>query len=52
MTGPDLHFRKDVLAAVWTTEEGRRVRQLLGGEGARTKAGGVGMQRRDWLQVC
>lgn len=50
MTG--LHFRKEVSAAAWTTEADRPVGWLLGGDGARAKAGAVGAQRRGLSQVC
>lgn len=46
------HFRKDGLAAGWTTEAGRPVRQLLGGGGVSTEAGAVGTWKRDWLPGC
>ena len=52
MTCPGLHFRKEVSAAAWTTEADRLVGRLPGGDGARAKAGAVGAQRRDQLQVC
>jgi len=52
VTCPGLHFRKEVSAAAWTTEADRLVGRLPGGDGARAKAGAVGAQRRDHLQVC
>ena len=52
VTGPGLHFRKEVSAATWTTEADRPVEWLPGGDGARAKAGAVGAQRRGQSQVC